>query len=80
MQKDFTIPPLEPGVYEHYKGNTYQVLGVGCHTETHEYFVVYTSIKQQEGTPKIWLRPYDMFMETVEVEGQVIPRFKHIAG
>jgi hypothetical protein len=72
------LPSIAPGVYEHYKGKRYLVLGVGCHTEVHDYFVVYTPLYEHAGQPDIWLRPYDMFIETVEVQGEVLPRFKKI--
>jgi len=75
---EFTIPVLEPGIYQHHKGNKYTVLGVGCHTETLEYFVVYSLVDQKEGVPSIWLRPYDMFVETIEVNGEMVPRFRKI--
>jgi hypothetical protein len=78
MSETFTIPPIEPGTYEHYKGNQYTVLGVGCHTETNEYYVVYSPIEEKEGVPKIWLRPYDMFVETVAVNGKTMPRFRRM--
>lgn len=78
MSEIFTIPSLEPGLYKHFKGNKYKVLGVGYHTETEEYCVVYVSIEPKKGTPAMWLRPYDMFIETVEVDGTVVPRFQKI--
>ena len=78
MSDIFEIPPLELGRYVHYKGNEYEVLGVGRHTEKDEYFVVYRVIIEKEGAPKIWLRPYEMFIEVVEVDGETIPRFKKV--
>ena len=78
MAEVFAIPPLEPGLYKHYKGNTYNVLGVGRHTEADDYFVVYSPVESKPGAPAIWLRPYQMFLETVEVEGETIPRFRKI--
>jgi len=78
MSETFTIPPLEPGLYRHYKGNEYNVLGVGCHTETNEYYVVYSPVQEKEGLPEFWLRPYEMFMETVEVDGKETPRFQRM--
>jgi hypothetical protein len=78
MSEMFTIPPIEIGVYEHYKGNKYQVLGVGCHTETKEYFVVYRPLHEQAGLPDMWVRPYAMFIEDVAINGATIPRFKRV--
>lgn len=78
MSEQFDIPKLEPGLYQHYKGNKYTVLGVGRHTEVDEYFVVYSPAEQKPGVPSIWLRPYTMFTETIEVDGKVLPRFKKV--
>ena len=39
MLKDH--PQVKPGVYKHFKGNTYHVLGVAENTETGEMTVVY---------------------------------------
>lgn len=72
------IPSIALGEYEHYKGKRYQVLGVGRHTEVNEYLVVYAPLYDHEGQPDIWLRPYNMFMETVEIDGKTIPRFKKL--
>lgn len=74
----FTLPELEKGLYQHHKGNYYDVLGVGCHTESHEFFVVYRALYKKEFNPEIWIRPYEMFMETVEKDGNTIPRFKKV--
>ena len=78
MAEVFNVPSLETGIYQHYKGNKYNVLGVGRHTEIDEYFVVYSAVDHKPDTPLIWLRPYEMFMETVEVDGKIIPRFRRI--
>jgi hypothetical protein len=78
MIDTFDIPPLEPGIYQHYKGNKYEVLGVVCHTETNEYYVVYSPVEQKPGIPKMWLRPYEMFIEEVTVDGVTTPRFNKL--
>jgi hypothetical protein len=65
----FMIPT---GTYRHYKGNTYQVLGVAKHSETEENLVVYRALYGECG---LWVRPLEMFHEKVEVEGKIIPRF-----
>ena len=72
------MPTIKLGEYEHYKGKKYRVLGIGRHTEADEYFVVYAPLYGHDGQPDIWLRPYQMFIGTVVVDGQVIPRFKHV--
>ena len=35
---------LDNGIYKHYKGNLYQVLGVARHSETEEAHVVYRTL------------------------------------
>lgn len=63
------------GLYEHYKGNRYKVLGIAKHSETLEKMVVYQA---QYGDHGIWVRPKDMFFEDVENNGEIVPRFKRI--
>jgi len=70
-------PDLKPGRYRHYKGNDYEVIDVACHSETHEWHVVYRRLYDLEG-PELWIRPYDMFVEDVVVEGATMPRFEYI--
>lgn len=60
------------GVYEHYKGKKYCVVGVAKHSETLEEMVVYRQLYGEYG---LWVRPKDMFLEIVEVEGRRVPRF-----
>ncbi|WP_290523807.1 DUF1653 domain-containing protein [Alcanivorax sp.] len=63
---------IKPGRYRHYKGNDYQVIGTATHSETEETLVVYFPLY---GDRALWVRPLSMFIETVEKEGEVIPRF-----
>ncbi len=66
---------VNPGRYRHYKGNEYTVLGVARHSETEEELVVY---RPNYGERALWVRPLTMFLETVEVNGQKVPRFEFI--
>jgi len=66
---------LETGLYRHYKGNMYEVYMTAQHSETEEWMVVYKALYGDEG---MWVRPYDMFMELVEVDGQMTERFKKV--
>lgn len=50
------------GVWRHYKGHVYEVLGVSKHSETLEETVIYRNIE----TGEIWNRPVAMWTETVE--------------
>ncbi len=66
---------IPTGTYRHYKGNTYQVLGVATHSETEESLVVYRALYGNRG---LWVRPLEMFQGKVEVKGKSIPRFELI--
>ena len=63
------------GRYRHYKNKDYTVLGVAKHSETLEELVVY---RAEYGDGEIWVRPYEMFLEDVEVGGKTVPRFREI--
>jgi hypothetical protein len=65
------MPPVA-GVYRHYKGQRYQVLGTARHSETLEPLVVYRALYGEQG---LWVRPLAMFVETVQVDGHSLPRF-----
>ena len=65
------------GMYEHFKGKQYRVLGVAKHSETLEDMVVYEALYDNE-LGKLWVRPLGMFLEHVEKEGYSGPRFRHI--
>ena len=66
----------EPGRYLHYKGGEYEVIDVARHSETEELLVVYRPLY---GDRALWVRPLDMFVETVTVDGSTVPRFAPIA-
>lgn len=70
---------IKIGTYQHYKGNKYSVIGVATHSETLEDMVVYVALHEQDKKfNQMWVRPLAMFNETVEVEGETIPRFTYI--
>ena len=66
---------LPTGRYRHYKGPEYVVLGVARHSETEEELVVY---RQEYGDRSWWVRPLAMSRETVEIDGETVPRFKFV--
>ncbi len=70
-------PNIQKGLYRHYKGAEYQVIDVARHSETEEWFVVYET-RYADEAPSTWVRPADMFAETVEIGGEVIARFQFI--
>lgn len=82
---------VKKGIYRHYKCKTrrrrgfggqgyYKVLGVAKHSETLEDLVVYQGLYNCEefGKNPIWVRPLKLFIDEVEVDGKMIPRFKRI--
>lgn len=66
---------IKKGRYQHFKGNFYEVIDVARHSETQEYFVVYRALYGDNG---LWIRPLDMFNETIERDGKMIKRFQYI--
>jgi len=70
---------LPLGIYEHYKGNRYEVVGEAIHTETQEPMVLYKALYKgnfPEGT--VWARPLEMFTEIVMVDTKAVPRFRKV--
>ncbi len=64
-----------PGLYRHYKGGQYRVIGTARHSESDELLVVYCCLYDNDS---LWVRPVGMFLETVIVDGQQLPRFERI--
>ena len=59
--------------YRHFKGKEYLVLYIAKHSETLEELVVYQALYGEKG---IWVRPLDMFLGQVEVNGMLVNRFE----
>jgi hypothetical protein len=68
------IKPLN-GTYRHYKGLLYDVLGLARHSETEEWLVLY---RPQYGERGLWVRPVNMFNESVILDGKSVPRFEYL--
>lgn len=66
---------IKPGKYRHFKGNEYEVIGMGKHSETLEDYVIYRALYGDGG---LWVRPAAMWNETVERDGKVYKRFEYI--
>lgn len=66
---------LKKGIYQHYKGNLYEVLMTAQHSETEEWMVVYKALYANEGN---WVRPYEMFIGNVTVKGKEVKRFTFV--
>lgn len=63
---------LKPGIYQHFKGNRYELLHVARHSETLENMVVYRALYGEGG---VWVRPASMWNEHVDKDGYSGPRF-----
>ncbi len=70
------LPTLPLGRYRHYKGGEYEVIGVVRHSETEEPLVLYRPLYNDSGW---WVRPFAMFVEQVEIDGRMQPRFAVVA-
>jgi hypothetical protein len=69
------LPDAPLGRYRHYKGGEYEVIGVARHSETLQPMVVYRPLYNDSG---LWVRPYAMFFEQVEVDGVLRRRFEAV--
>lgn len=66
---------IKPGRYRHFKGNEYEVLYIAKHSETLEPMVVYKALYGDGG---VWVRPAEMWNETVTRDGKTFKRFEYI--
>jgi hypothetical protein len=65
-------PEIRLGRYRHYKGTEYEVLGIAQQTETMQVLVIY---RATSGDTRLWARPWAMFVEDIDVDGDLVPRF-----
>lgn len=63
------------GIYKHFKGHVYKVIGIAKHSETLEEQVIYVSISDDSD---IWVRPANMFIDMVERDGNRFQRFEFL--
>lgn len=71
------FPVIEKGIYRHSKkGHHYEVLGIALQTETNELLVIYRPLYDNEY--ELFARPYSMFIEQVELNGEMKPRFEKV--
>lgn len=76
---------MKIGKYRHFRTRkSYDIIGVAMHSETQEKMVLYRALykcpdlDEEYGYHPYFVRPYDMFLETVEHEGKTVPRFEYI--
>jgi len=67
---------IKPGLYQHYKGNQYEVIDTVRHSETEETLVLYRALYGERG---LWVRPLAMFTESVNIDGVCMPRFELVS-
>lgn len=68
---------LPSGIYQHYKGKKYLVLGVAKRSETQEDLVVYITLYENDMV-SMWVHSLTMFTENVVIDGKTVPRFNKI--
>lgn len=66
---------IKKGIYRHYKGGEYRVIGEAVNSETKEPEVIYQDVKDEK---KVWARPKKMFLSEVEIAEEKKPRFEFI--
>ena len=69
--------PIPLGVYRHYKGNEYEVVGFAKNSETLEDMVIYKALYGERGT---WVRPLSMWDNPIESDGKTVKRFEYVEG
>lgn len=73
---DFVEGAPHKGVFQHFKGGLYEVVGEAHHLVTREHYVVYVSLY---GESKAWVRPAAMWSERIVRDGHDGPRFRQLA-
>jgi hypothetical protein len=72
-QQIVSPPEVQRGVYIHFKGGKYEVVGVARAVDSSDYFVIYRPLY---GDKQLVARSCDDFMATVHIDNQELPRFR----
>lgn len=72
---------IKIGVYKHYKGGFYKIIGVARNENTEEEMIVYRSISRglENGEGPLWVRPLSQAFEEMEYRGKMLPRFQYVS-
>jgi hypothetical protein len=74
-------PVVQAGIWRHFRGGLYQVLGVGQHTETNELVVIYVALSGPDlPGPRIRVRPLDGHPDSFLSKHDGEPRFTFIGS
>ena len=73
MTYEEAVQAIPCGRYRHFKGNEYEVIAIARNSETTELMVVYKALYGDGG---IWVRPAQMWNETIERDGKQYKRFE----
>jgi 8-oxo-dGTP diphosphatase len=71
---------MKLGRYKHYKNKFYEVVGVALSSEDpSQEFVIYKALyKGDFSEGQLWIRPKNMFLELIEVDGKRVQRFEYV--
>lgn len=75
MTFEEAVRDIPCGRYRHFKGNEYEVVGIARHSEDESPMVVYCPLY---GAGGLWVRPAEMWNETVVRDGQTFRRFERV--
>ena len=78
LTTSFYQSAIKRGTYRHYKDKYYKVFGTVTHSESEEVLVLYAPLHQEAGSARLWVRPLEMFNETVETDQGRVPRFAYV--
>ncbi len=68
---------LSSGIYEHYKGGRYLVIGLARDDRDETLLVVYVRLYEKPGVP-MTARPLRDFLATVQSPAGSVPRFRYV--
>ena len=71
---------MQLGIYKHYKGNLYEVIGEAYYSGTLEPHIIYRALYESKDFPQgtMWVRPKSMFAEYVMYNDKEVKRFEYI--
>lgn len=70
---------MKLGIYQHYKGPKYRVLGLVRHSETLEELVHYECLYDNPNG-QYWVRPRAMFEGNLVMDGKEVKRFTFVGA